>query len=163
MGSNNVMHGVYNYASPSPPCNCIIFSSPILQVGVAQAHEPPTIIHFALFPSGYHHTDQLVDGSESILQTTWVDLSAMTSGVGISGRQVCPKRIKAEHSPHKMMVVCPNWGKVLAYLCVYLRITICCGHSNNPQLLTNVKLLNRLCKHNTHENISLPLSCYHST
>ncbi|KAG1739688.1 hypothetical protein EDB19DRAFT_1828695 [Suillus lakei] len=87
-GSDNMLHGVYNH------------------VGVARAHKPPTTIHLAQFPSGYHHTDESVDGSGSILQTTWVDSSAMTSAAGIcSGRQVRPKKIKAEHSLHKIMAL----------------------------------------------------------
>ncbi|KAG1770605.1 carboxyl transferase domain-containing protein [Suillus placidus] len=124
-GSDNVLHGVYDY------------------VGMAQPHEPPTIIHFALFPSGYRHTAESIDGSESILQTTWVDSSVIASAVGSSGRQICPKKIKAEHSLHKIMAVCTNWGKALAYLCVYMRIAICCGHSDNPHLLTNVEYAER--------------------
>ncbi|KAG1776267.1 hypothetical protein EV702DRAFT_1198287 [Suillus placidus] len=124
-GSDNVLHGVYDY------------------VGMAQPHEPPTIIHFALFPSGYCHTAESIDGSESILQTTWVDSLVIASAVGSSGRQICPKKIKAEHSLHKIMAVCTNWGKALAYLRVYMRIAICCGHSDNPHLLTNVEYAER--------------------
>ncbi|KAG1872224.1 hypothetical protein F4604DRAFT_1925836 [Suillus subluteus] len=49
-----------------------------------------------------------------------------------------PKKVQAEHSLHKVMQTCPNWRKALAYLCVLLRIALCCGHSNNPHVLVNI-------------------------
>ncbi|KAG2737291.1 hypothetical protein P692DRAFT_20823839, partial [Suillus brevipes Sb2] len=126
-GSDNVLHGVYDY------------------VGMARPQEPPTIIHLAQFPSGYRHIDtaESIDGSESVLQTTWVDSSVIASAVGSGRRPIRPKKIKAEHSLHKIMAVCRNWGKALAYLRIYLRIAICCGHSDNPHLLTNVEYAER--------------------
>lgn len=144
-GSDNALHGVYDYVSLSPPCNISYSYPPTLQVGMARPHEPPTIIHLAQFPSGYRHIDtaESIDGSESILQTTWVDSSVIASAVGSSRRPIRPKKLKAEHSLHKIMAVCRNWGKALAYLRVYLRIAICCGHSDNPHLLTNVEYAER--------------------
>ncbi|KAG1902265.1 uncharacterized protein F5891DRAFT_1186847 [Suillus fuscotomentosus] len=55
-------------------------------------------------------------------------------------RPVLPKKkkVKAEHTLHGIMKTCPNWGKSLAYLHVFLRIFICCGHTDNPHLLINV-------------------------
>jgi hypothetical protein len=105
---------------------------------VCRVDEPPPIIHLAQFPCGYQHTqaDEAMDESESILQTTWVDSSAMTSVSGVAP-QARPKKVKAEHSLHKIMEACPNWCKALAYLRVYLRIYICCGRTDNPHLLTN--------------------------
>ncbi|KAG1899233.1 uncharacterized protein F5891DRAFT_981297 [Suillus fuscotomentosus] len=120
-GIDKMLHGVYNYH------------------GVAWPNESPTMIHLAQFPSGYRHTEGSVDGSDSILQTTWVESSAMTSIAGASGRQAHSKKLKAEHSLHRIMAVCPNWGRALAFLHVHLRIVICCGHSDNPHLLINAK------------------------
>ncbi|KAG1793446.1 uncharacterized protein HD556DRAFT_1308592 [Suillus plorans] len=48
-------------------------------VGVAREHEPETLIHFAQYPYGYYlPSDQSVNGSESILQTTWVERDSQT-------------------------------------------------------------------------------------
>ncbi|KAG1832765.1 hypothetical protein EV424DRAFT_1533448 [Suillus variegatus] len=122
-GNDKMLHGVYNY------------------LGVARVDEPLTIIHLAQFPLGYQYiqADDLIDQLESILQITWIDSSAMTSAPGVV-RPVLPKKkkVKAEHTLHEIMKTCPNWGRALAYLRVFLRIFICCGHTDNPHLLTNV-------------------------
>ncbi|KAG1824023.1 hypothetical protein EV424DRAFT_1538386 [Suillus variegatus] len=119
-GNDEMLHGIYNY------------------VGVGQVDQPSTIIHLVQFPLGYQHLpdEGAIDESESILQTTWVESSAMTSAPGVE-RQVHTKKVKAEHSLHRIMGACPNWCKSLAYLRIFLRIFISCGHSDNPHLLTN--------------------------
>lgn len=108
---------------------------------MARVDEPLTIIHLAQFPLGYQYiqADDLIDQLELILQITWIDSSAMTSAPGVV-RPVLPKKkkVKAEHTLHEIMKTCPNWGRALAYLRVFLRIFICCGHTDNPHLLTNV-------------------------
>ncbi|KAG1806046.1 hypothetical protein EV424DRAFT_1350868 [Suillus variegatus] len=59
--SNSAIYGVYDH------------------VGVARKHEPETLIHFAQYPYGYYlPSDQSVNGSESILQTTWVERDSQT-------------------------------------------------------------------------------------
>ncbi|KAG1738144.1 uncharacterized protein EDB91DRAFT_1082898 [Suillus paluster] len=118
MGNNKMMYSVYNY------------------VGVAWDNEPLTIVHLAQFPLGYQHNDESMDDLESILQTTWIESSAMTSAPEVA-QPVRSKKVKAAHSLHRIMEACPNWCKALAYLRVFLRMLICCGHSNNPHLLTN--------------------------
>ncbi|KAG1865664.1 hypothetical protein C8R48DRAFT_672276 [Suillus tomentosus] len=119
-GNDEMMQGVYNY------------------VGVGQVDLPLTIIHLAQFPFGYQHLpeEEAIDELESVLQTTWVESSAMTSAPGVE-RQVRAKKVKAEHSLHRIMAACPNWCRSLAYLRIFMRIFISCGHSDNPHLLTN--------------------------
>jgi hypothetical protein len=101
---------------------------------VGQADVSLPIIHLTQFPCGYQYVKGAMDKLESILQSTWIELSAMTLVSGVM-QQVCSKKVKAEHSFHRIMEVCPKWCKALAYLCVFLRILICCGHTNNSHLL----------------------------
>jgi hypothetical protein len=103
---------------------------------VGQADVPPPIIHLAQFPFRYQHVKEAMDELESILQTTWIESSAMTSVSGVA-QQVHSKKVKAEHSLHRIMEACPKWCKALAHLCVFLRILICCSHTDNPHLLTS--------------------------
>ncbi|KAG2097513.1 uncharacterized protein F5147DRAFT_777964 [Suillus discolor] len=111
-GNDKMLHGVYDY------------------LGVAWVDKPLTIVHLAQFPLGYQYiqADDLIDELESILQTTWIDSSAMASAAGVV-RSVRPKKkkVQAEHTLHGIMKTCPNWGRALAYL-----------HTDNPHLLTNV-------------------------
>ncbi|KAG1784370.1 uncharacterized protein HD556DRAFT_1451854 [Suillus plorans] len=93
-------------------------------VGVAREHEPETLIHFAQYPYGYYlPSDQSVNGSESILQTTWKET--------------------ARHSLQRIMTTCPNWRRGLAYLRILMRVHVCCGHSDNPHILVTADYADR--------------------
>ncbi|KAG2097514.1 uncharacterized protein F5147DRAFT_777966 [Suillus discolor] len=128
-GSDDMVHGVYDHA------------------GMAHADEPKTIIHLAQHPSGYYvpEVENSVGSSSILPMTSQFGSSVIASTTGTetgtgTGTAMLghPKKVQAEHSLHQIMETCLNWCRALAYLCVQLRIVICCGHSNNPHVLVSV-------------------------
>ncbi|KAG2085235.1 uncharacterized protein F5147DRAFT_659588 [Suillus discolor] len=159
-GIDNVLHGVYHY------------------MDVARAHEPEVKVNLMGYPFGYYvavipDIDASINGS-TILQMTWMGSLVMMLGTPhttVVDKLPRPKKILAAHSLHQIMEMCPNWHKVLAYLCMLLRVAICCGRTDNPYLLVNVEFSARrleiirsiwpeclLCANVTSENLETVLT-----